>query len=459
MSELRMYGRAQIDPVVPKKPIEETPVEKPQEAEFDIVDAPEPEAADPAVSPDGDIANRRGNKWETRKRTIEIELDGITISLEAETYDYDYPEKIQQETGILGYERTRISNESMFNFYRQYYKERHGFSFEEHGITDQAEMEKFIAPLIEDANKIAKSDWQITICEKKMTETTIKSKKREYEKLIKNEKEKKSEPLTRIDLAFKDSSLRDENRYKINIPHIKKSSLLALSGGEYPDHCYTHVLGAYGYEQEHQNEMLKNTWEDRIFTQKIYDLERIKKNGNLMIKEDNPRHSRFYLYNKKTGEKSSDGLLLNEMLQEPYLTMIKNDEVYVEGAIFTYASRFWGYNYDNFSVGFPVEMEQFQREYLLKVMENDSWGKYLAEDMLNFAEDFLSGGEEYKEGNLVVGGLSEAQYPIIINHSEIPQLAWGHAKYAHYSNDKSFNFFKFRHADHLPVPASAKAVE
>ncbi len=109
-----MFGGVQLDPVVPKKPVEETLVEKPQDAESDIVEALEPEVVDPAVSPDGDIAKRRDNKWETRKRTIEIELDGITFSLEAETYDYDYPEKIQQETGILGYERTKISNESLF---------------------------------------------------------------------------------------------------------------------------------------------------------------------------------------------------------------------------------------------------------------------------------------------------------------------------------------------------------
>jgi hypothetical protein len=40
--------------------------------------------------------------------------------------------------------------------------------------------------------------------------------------------------------------------------------------------------------------------------------------------------------------------------------------------------------------------------------------------------------------------------PIFINHDEIPQLSWGHAKYAHFFNQKGFNFFEFKHADHLP---------
>lgn len=44
----------------------------------------------------------------------------------------------------------------------------------------------------------------------------------------------------------------------------------------------------------------------------------------------------------------------------------------------------------------------------------------------------------------------EVFLPIFIGHNEIPQLSWGHAKYAHYMNEKGFNFFKFKHADHLP---------
>ena len=45
----------------------------------------------------------------------------------------------------------------------------------------------------------------------------------------------------------------------------------------------------------------------------------------------------------------------------------------------------------------------------------------------------------------------EVLIPILINHSEIPQLSWGHAKYAHFVNQKGFNFIEFKHAEHLPV--------
>jgi hypothetical protein len=47
----------------------------------------------------------------------------------------------------------------------------------------------------------------------------------------------------------------------------------------------------------------------------------------------------------------------------------------------------------------------------------------------------------------------------MFDHHEIPQLSWGHAKYAHYFNDKSFNFFKFKHADHLPVKEKLNSFE
>lgn len=63
----------------------------------------------------------------------------------------------------------------------------------------------------------------------------------------------------------------------------------------------------------------------------------------------------------------------------------------------------------------------------------------------------IDGG--YRNFGITEIGLSapEVFLPVMFGHDEIPQLSWGHAKYAHYFNDKSFNFFKFKHADHLPV--------
>lgn len=55
-----------------------------------------------------------------------------------------------------------------------------------------------------------------------------------------------------------------------------------------------------------------------------------------------------------------------------------------------------------------------------------------------------------EKGQYLYGNRAEYQIPVFIGHDKIPQLSWGHAKYAHYFNDKSFNFFKFKHADHLP---------
>lgn len=57
---------------------------------------------------------------------------------------------------------------------------------------------------------------------------------------------------------------------------------------------------------------------------------------------------------------------------------------------------------------------------------------------------------ENENGFYLGGNRAEYRIPVFIGNNEIPQLSWGHAKYAHYFNDESFNFFKFKHADHLP---------
>lgn len=67
----------------------------------------------------------------------------------------------------------------------------------------------------------------------------------------------------------------------------------------------------------------------------------------------------------------------------------------------------------------------------------------------------------YRNFGITEIGLSapEVFLPVMFDHHEIPQLSWGHAKYAHYFNDKSFNFFKFKHADHLPVKEKLNSFE
>ena len=45
--------------------------------------------------------------------------------------------------------------------------------------------------------------------------------------------------------------------------------------------------------------------------------------------------------------------------------------------------------------------------------------------------------------------LQEAQLPIFIGHAKMPQLSWGHAKYAHLVDEKNLNFLTFEHEDYL----------
>ena len=47
---------------------------------------------------------------------------------------------------------------------------------------------------------------------------------------------------------------------------------------------------------------------------------------------------------------------------------------------------------------------------------------------------------------------AQFKMPIFIGHPQIPQLLWGHAKYAHFFSEKGFNFFEFKHAEHIVKP-------
>lgn len=39
--------------------------------------------------------------------------------------------------------------------------------------------------------------------------------------------------------------------------------------------------------------------------------------------------------------------------------------------------------------------------------------------------------------------------PIFIGHDTMPQISWGHAKYAHLLDEKNLNFLTFDHEDYL----------
>jgi|BioPla2DNA2_1021312.scaffolds.fasta_scaffold51857_1 hypothetical protein len=80
---------------------------------------------DEAVN-DNLLQNLEKNK-EPKKEKVTLEIDGQTV--EGEKYYFEYPKYIQEETGILGYERTIIPEENfkVFEEYHQDFYERNDF--------------------------------------------------------------------------------------------------------------------------------------------------------------------------------------------------------------------------------------------------------------------------------------------------------------------------------------------
>lgn len=87
-----------------------------------------------------ELHNETEKNKERQIKNIEIKIGENTYSLEAESYDFEYPKRIQEETGIIGYERIKISNESRFNFFKSLYRIEYNFDFERYHIDKEADL-------------------------------------------------------------------------------------------------------------------------------------------------------------------------------------------------------------------------------------------------------------------------------------------------------------------------------
>jgi len=443
------------------------------------------------------------------KRIQTIEINGIP--LEAEKYYFEYPKRIQQETGILGYERTIVKEEDILRIT----KER----LESLGL-DTTNCNDF-----DSLDKLRKD-----VFTSKKEEFGISSYSwgKEYEE----SKEKwwnylKTEEGKIILRSCSPGSFNEELD-------------LHFSNGEFPSRTFNHVMGAYVEKEQSTKPFI----EDRLFLQKLFDVElskKIKLGGNRSISTDENTSIFMDVYEKENG-KPIDETDVSSL--HKYSEKIKQDEVFLLGtdAFNLSIGRFWDeQSTKSLSVGFSCK-DPFFQEYLKKAYkffldndyENDLLGIQQVMMILVFGSDEfiakfkeLENNEDIKEEEKVMElnnlflkirdsflpdidqetilsnkkkesscwkdrsgknatkhlgrdhwfdspnfqfddhtlnrlqyahdyghgyswGRQEVTIPIFINHNEMPQLSWGHAKYAHFMNKKGFNFFEFKHAEHLP---------
>ncbi|MFO0743813.1 MAG: hypothetical protein U0469_02050 [Candidatus Paceibacterota bacterium] len=384
---------------------------------------------------------------ETKKEKFFLEINGQKI--EGEKYYFEYPKHVQEETGILGYERVKISIENLDNFSKFLFEKEKGFSLNEIGIENFSQLDK--------------------ILEKK------------YEYL--NEKE--------LEIIDKIGLFEESFCYKL---------LDCLSDNEYPQFCHNHKF-AYWSDRKTSERYIKNLKKD-FFVSKIYDLEKVKKekeyslypfsNAKKTSGDYSSTHSNITIYDSKQPDKIiSTGNCVPIANVIEFEGKIKSGEAYActtfSGLNLCPSNFFDGLEIKNIGFGFSYKLDSFMREYFeeslcvfnkqsldINLIEKSSIEEIGASLIL---DDLISGkknrgvyGNEMQQSLFIKRaerfyelGAGSRQFshkhsylPIFIGHPEIPQLSWGHAKYAHYFNEKGFNFFKFKHADHLPKPKDFK---
>lgn len=360
------------------------------------------------------------NKERERTKTIEIKVGEQTYQLEAESYNFEYPKNIQEETGIIGYERTIISQESLSS------------------VVDEKDFYQLIV------NKI----------------------------------------------------------------------LPVLSGGEYPKRSFNHMYSWYSNpetQSRHKDYFKQDFFLGKIYDLKKIKQESGSKSypfssAKTTTEDFSRTHANISIYDQETEKRITydESISIGDVLK--FEDQIKKGDVYATttfGGLNLSAGDFFEQYAPDFTkeicLGFSFKLDNFMHEYFEKTFyiyaqKNESNPKinngfvetavfllinsiydnkpqtsgYMSETEINYLNSILEenidrklSDEEITQINskLIIRkhvsrtgyGILESKLPIFIGHKELPQLSWGHATYANFMSEKGFNFFKFKHAEHLPI--------
>jgi hypothetical protein len=361
----------------------------------------------------------------TREK-ITIEVEGQSI--EGEKYYFDYPEYIQKETGILGYERIKIIDEKFTNL-------------------KELGWEK-VSEIIENTLlKLSNGEYPNKCVTHIIGADADQDSRKKYLEY------------------FRDDKFFLQKIY--DLERIKKE----IESSADPKWVFNHGGGALKVFDKKTDQEVSFS---HVEIGQITSGELLEKDS-YVVKPFNLAPGRFWdylegndlaigfsvfddLFFKKYLE-SSVSILLQHRLET--LNNLDNDDIKDMFCIYLVNE----YNRLGFSFGDPSNdegaNENLKADFIFEI--NKIAKDFLKEKKLlsdqNLDIDVKMGeytirrlfGRSYSfKMNRFHNVSSKIDVSILINHDEIPQLSWGHAKYAHYFNDKSFNFFKFKHADHLP---------
>lgn len=486
------------------------------------------------------IQNSQDNNQKENKEIngrINLKLDDKEYELETHSYDFEYPESIQKETGILGYKRTIIKEDVFLTFLKNY-SINIGINLDFNQIDDIDKLKLILGNRLND-------------------------KKKEMPEYIKTDEGKMA------------------NTNNIRMFFIELLDNI-LSNGEFPNKTFNHITKGYISDSQTRKDMDHYFIQNKFFLQKLFDLDLFSK-FNMGARVYSPIQGIVY---KTDDKKILEEATLNYFLSpsdihnrtkedKNYKDLLKKDEIYIRSydALNTTTNDFWGSKDNNQNAsspafGFSIKNNGLFKDYIKKVYLNalngnqeesitdlaiiqDCYNIFLLQndELVNFMRDFTKNKDikninkdknnidfinksnsmflkikkeicslkidqneiienkmskylsksletnvslrhwnkyDYKE--LIptqnvnekpkdIEDLEEDQFfrsyypfnynfakfiiepnrsrdeiyiPVFINHPTIPQISWGYAKYCHFLNEKGFNFFELKHADHLP---------
>jgi len=382
-----------------------------------------------------------GKKIENKERvkTIEIEIDGVKYPLECVSYDFEYPKNVQEETGILGYERTKINQASLESFVGSESEQKDHFFYNLLAVLSDGEYPKYCYN--------HKMGYYADIKTKERYLEYFNNNKFFLDKIysLENIQEEKKHKL----YAFSNTTESRDIKNHANITVYDKISKEVISPGESIPLSkilnYENKIASGDVYASTTHSGLNFTPGD--FFHGMVNFEKIVSFG-FPFEADNflDEYLRSVFLEFINLEKSDENetaevaakLIISDAMKNGYLNDI---ELFIKRN-----SR------ERIPENEKLQHKLFLIEKLNFIFKNQK--DSIDNKKLEKIKDFI-----YNRVHTSIGGIiendnmstTETNLPIFIGHDKIPQLSWGHAKYANYFNEQGFNFFKFKHADHLPT--------
>ena len=417
-----------------------------------------------------------GKKIENKERvkTIEIEIDGVKYPLECVSYDFEYPKNVQEETGILGYERIKILKESIenINVYDlfsglsdgEYPKKcfNHSFSVyankesEKNAYYEEFKKSKFFV------QKIYSLDSRKRLGADSFNHKGI-SGQMSIQEVVSNNNE-----ISRLDYRdLKDyykgtKDLNEDGKYIFSELNFETSDFWgSIYHGKSEDgdtiknvEDFGKKFGMMGFGFSMNDPFLKEYLEESLkhlknikgdrstFDSVRHDhMERL--NGVVSIIWDlvyfNEKVQKLLFDKENKGQISTN--TIREVVDEAF-SKIEEETSFPVSKFLSNNSNYYSY---------PIEAVN---EHLDNKYEDDGLDYFKASFIQKIIGSRIKNIEGKHDNNAYL--YQETHIPIFIEHDNLVQLSWGHAKYAHALDGDNFNFFTFKHADHLPTKKSVE---